>query len=910
MSYRIYWAILLGVVGLVMVDGRAHAAVAPGERHLAELNCTACHEAPQPVLARLASTKAPVLGEAGLDLTPQWIRAHLLNPQSEKPGSAMPDVLHALPEAEKRETADALTHYLISLQKKKDVAQAGYSTAVVNAGKGLFHSVGCVACHAPQDGPNTKDGGKNDVQADLDKLAKESIPLGNLAKKFTVPELVEFLRDPLKTRGSGRMPSLNLGAGEAGAIATYLLREQAPKGPATKISGLKYEYYEGNWNNLPQFDKIKVVDSGVIDVFTLKIAKKKENYALRFQGVIQIAADGEYTFWTVSDDGTHLFIDEKRLIDNDGAHPAQEKEGKVTLKAGDHAIKVTFFQGGGGAEFKVFWKGPGFERQEIPAKVLFHEGQPMKPLDEEAFTVDAAKAAKGKDYFAKFNCAACHTSQKVPGVKAKPLAQLTAGGGCVGATPPAGAPKYTLNDEQRVALLEQLKNQTSLSEVLSPKDQIVRTMTALNCVACHQREKKGGPVAFRREYFSTNGEVDLGDEGVMPPHLTGVGNKLKSDWFKKVLWGGTAGAVRPYMATRMPQFGQANVEHLIAAFESADAPEKAWPEATQDETLVKHGQKLVGTQGLSCVACHVFAGRPSLGVPALDITQSFERLKPGWFYAYLTNPQVLRPGTRMPEFWPDGVAANKAILGGDMPKQISAIWSYLSKGKNAEVPVGLHTAKMEIVADKEAVIYRHFIEGSGSRAIGVGYPEKANLTFDANDVRLAEIWQGGFIDAAKHRSGRGTGYEKPLGSNLYALPKGAPFAVLAAADAKWPAESGKAAGYQFRGYTLDDKQRPAFKYEFSGVKVEDFPVVLAAEPDSSIKRTITLKSDKGPANLYFRAATGTIVEKDGAFLIDGKVRMKIEGQKPLLRSIDGKNELLVPIVFQGNEAKFVEEITW
>jgi len=906
MNTKLLQVLLIGVAGATLLHGRAYAAFAPGERHLAELNCTACHEAPQPVLARLAPTQAPILGENGLDLTPQWIRSHLFNPQTEKAGTTMPDVLHGLPDAEKRDAADALAHYLISLQKKKDVPQAGFSTALVNAGRNLFNSAGCVACHAPQDSP----AGKSVPQADLEKLAKESIPLGSLAKKFTVPELIEFLQNPLKIRASGRMPSLNLSAGEAGAIATYLLRDQAPKGPAAKISGLKYEYYEGNWNNLPQFDKLKVVDNGIIDSFTLKIAKKKENYALRFQGVIQIPADGEYTFWTASDDGTHLFVDEKQLIDNDGAHPVVEKEGKVTLKAGDHAIKVTFFQGGGGADMKVFWKGPGIDRQEIPAKVLFHEGQPMVPLDNEAFAVDAGKAAKGKDLFAKFNCAACHTSVKIPATKAKPLAQLTAGGGCIGATPPAGAPKYVLSDEQRTAITEQLKNQAALAEAQTPKDQIVRTLAALNCVACHTRDKKGGPAGPRREYFNSNGEVDLGDEGVMPPHLTGVGNKLKPDWFKKVLWGGSAGAVRSYMATRMPQFGQRNVEHLIGAFEAADTPEKAWPEAAQDETLVKHGQKLVGTQGLSCVACHVFAGRPSLGVPALDITLSGERLKPAWFYAYLANPQVLRPGTRMPEFWPEGVAANKSILGGDMPKQISAIWSYLSKGKSAETPVGLHTAKMEIVADKEAVIYRHFIEGSGSRAIGVGYPEKSNLTFDANELRLAEIWQGGFIDAARHRSGRGTGYEKPLGSNVYQFPKGAPFAVLVAGDAKWPAESGKSAGYQFRGYVLDDKQRPAFRYEFGGVKVEDFPIAFAAEPDSTFKRTITLKTEKAPANLHFRAAVGTIVEKDGAFLIDGKVKIKIEGQKALLRTVDGKSELLVPIVFQGNEAKFVEEITW
>ena len=43
----------------------------------------------------------------------------------------------------------------------------------------------------------------------------------------------------------------------------------------------------------------------------------------------------------------------------------------------------------------------------------------------------------------------------------------------------------------------------------------------------------------------------------------------------------------------------------------------------------------------------------------------------------------------------------------------------------------------EHVPFEEAIIYRNFIEGAGTRAIGVGYPEKLNLAFDANEMRLA-----------------------------------------------------------------------------------------------------------------------------------------------------------------------------
>jgi hypothetical protein len=277
----------------------------------------------------------------------------------------------------------------------------------------------------------------------------------------------------------------------------------------------------------------------------------------------------------------------------------------------------------------------------------------------------------------------------------------------------------------------------------------------------------------------------------------------------------------------------------------------------------------------------------------------------------LLDPQSLRPGTRMPAFWPNGQAVNKEVLRGDTEKQIAAIWAYLIKGKAADLPEGLVHGQQEIVANEEAVIYRNFIDGAGPRAIGVGYPEKANLAFDANEMRIAMIWQGAFIDAARHRSGRGAGFEKPLGVNVQNGPPGAPFAVLANEFQPWPKEVGRDAGYQFRGYRLDEKQRPAFLYAFNGVQVEDYPVAVPGEVDANFERKLALHAPAPIEKLFFRAAVGEKIEqKDGAFVVDGKVQMKFPGGNPIVRKLAGKSELLVPVPFTGNDGKIVEEISW
>ena len=67
----------------------------------------------------------------------------------------------------------------------------------------------------------------------------------------------------------------------------------------------------------------------------------------------------------------------------------------------------------------------------------------------------------------------------------------------------------------------------------------------------------------------------MGDEGRIPPLLDGVGDKLNDNWIKHVLDNGAND--RPYMLTRMPKFGTANVGHLVKDFATADRTLKPVP---------------------------------------------------------------------------------------------------------------------------------------------------------------------------------------------------------------------------------------------------------------------------------------------------------------------------------------------
>ncbi|MCZ7636062.1 MAG: hypothetical protein M5U12_08520 [Verrucomicrobia bacterium] len=211
------------------------------------------------------------------------------------------------------------------------------------------------------------------------------------------------------------------------------------------------------------------------------------------------------------------------------------------------------------------------------------------------------------------------------------------------------------------------------------------TLAALNCYACHSRDGWGGPGASRSDFFQTLSDYDLGDEGRLPPHLSGVGHKLRPEWLGEVLT--NAGAVRPYMGVRMPQFGTVNVGPLTAGLRDADARPGSLDPAPPGD--VKAGAELVGVGGYACIQCHRFGPHPSLGISVMDLTRMTQRLHWDWFRRYLENPGLLRAGTRMPAFWPEGQASVTHILEGDTARQIASIWAYLSLAAEAPPPPGL-----------------------------------------------------------------------------------------------------------------------------------------------------------------------------------------------------------------------------
>ena len=166
--------------------------------------------------------------------------------------------------------------------------------------------------------------------------------------------------------------------------------ERVPEPPASVV----YEYYEGEWNELPDFDSLTPVATGQSQTFSLGASQQDDNFGFRFTANFNLSQAGNYTFYTTSDDGSQLFINGQMVVDNDGTHGSREEEGSINLAAGNHEVVVIYFEKSGGSNLVVEIEGPALQKQPLGSLLTPLDGSvaPVEPVTPATpgNTIDAA----------------------------------------------------------------------------------------------------------------------------------------------------------------------------------------------------------------------------------------------------------------------------------------------------------------------------------------------------------------------------------------------------------------------------------------------------------------------------------------------------------------------------------------
>jgi mono/diheme cytochrome c family protein len=492
--------------------------------------------------------------------------------------------------------------------------------------------------------------------------------------------------------------------------------------------------------------------------------------------------------------------------------------------------------------------------------------------DIEALPGEGQWVELGRRIVAVRNCVACHTispgGRAVQGTLAKTSFEDIKGAkqlnrGCL--VPESGergkAPWFALTRAQREDIAAFLREGTTGAGSAAPAYHARVTLQRFNCLACHDRDGEGGLAPAQIEELRKYEKAENA-EALAPPSLSGVGHKLLTPWFRKVLT--ESGRARPWMALRMPQFGAANVGHLpegIAAIEGTtpqDAMDRAIaPTAEKIET----GRQLIGKGSFGCTSCHDIAGVVTGGTRGPDLPTTNQRVRYPWFRRWLESAQRMHPGTKMPTIFPEGKSLLEKVLGGNPDAQSEAMWAYLAIGPTLPLPDGIEmTSKGTILAaSKRPVLLRTFMPDAGTRAVAVGYPGGIATVFDSTQCRLAYAWAGAFLDAGPVWNNRGGAPANVLGTRFWTAPPGFPWSVSKdgpgfeeqSKDPAFGAPLPEGQVYQgpaklfCDGYQLDKGGLPTYLYRVAAgkesVKISERPEPVRGPLANGLSRHFTLE---------------------------------------------------------------------
>ena len=275
----------------------------------------------------------------------------------------------------------------------------------------------------------------------------------------------------------------------------------------------------------------------------------------------------------------------------------------------------------------------------------------------------------GRKLIVELGCASCHEINGVQKpenfapdlstIGSKPLAQIVFLPGIehslpsyVGAKirqprafgPSVKMPQFALTASQTDALTTALLALTNRSHSMpdslriaavpetnyQPAGHAGKLITELACLSCHRINGRGGDMA---------------------PDLTWEGSSVQRPWLTEFLR--NPNTLRPSLIRRMPRFNLSDsdnkelTDYILTVYQSPSIDADSASDAKAPPEMVEHGRQLFYSK-YACQSCHIADTKTDKGYIGPTLTQVGSRLTSAWIYAWMKNPQALRPGTTEP----------------------------------------------------------------------------------------------------------------------------------------------------------------------------------------------------------------------------------------------------------------------
>lgn len=143
-----------------------------------------------------------------------------------------------------------------------------------------------------------------------------------------------------------------LGSAEVEQEVKFFEKLPAAKLPARTKSGLKM------WQVAPEKWTCDATlaarrgEAATVEKIEFPTRFATEKGGAVWEGWLKIEETGGYQFFTESDDGSQIFLDNSLIVNNDGLHGEQRREGLAFLEKGWHSFRLVYFNAGGGSGLK------------------------------------------------------------------------------------------------------------------------------------------------------------------------------------------------------------------------------------------------------------------------------------------------------------------------------------------------------------------------------------------------------------------------------------------------------------------------------------------------------------------------------------------------------------------------------
>jgi len=151
------------------------------------------------------------------------------------------------------------------------------------------------------------------------------------------------------------------------------------------VPGLSWQIFPGSWTELPDLTKEQAVFHGEASNLNAD-AQGFTRYAAAWDGLIDIPADGGYTFHLLHRDGARLVIDGMEVartgppfaqVCGSPGNAMRYDRGSLGLRAGRHTLHVEGLHAASEGDPELKWEGPGLRLGAVPAVAYSHRQQDL-----------------------------------------------------------------------------------------------------------------------------------------------------------------------------------------------------------------------------------------------------------------------------------------------------------------------------------------------------------------------------------------------------------------------------------------------------------------------------------------------------------------------------------------------------